>query len=382
MPDQSTRHALNKAIGNEFFTRAAFLELIDEIDAAIPTDAEIEAMVDGPIATHAAATTSVHGIPDTALLARLNASTPFTVEQFIERAGATDPALSARVAGDANPRVQVRPDGILFGPGGASALDILFRRMSSTAMGVRTAADAAYRDMIVSSIRAAIVEHQSDGSRNLRWGTGSPEGVVTASVGSEFLRTDGAAGTVLYVKETGTGNTGWKSYGAPSHSVLSRVTSLTGPINTTAETNLFSYSVPGGTLGTNGLLRLHLAGSFLQYTGAWSPVTIRVYWGGTLYTYFNAGNVSSQEAAWEMDVTLAATGATNSQFLDWSAKLTDPFNGVDRSGLVNAAADWKGNDRPTKDSTVAQALTVTAQFDVAGASTYFRADYALLERIA
>ena len=40
-------------------------------------------------------------------------------------------------------------------------------------------------------------------------GTGTPEGVVTAPVGSLFLRTDGGATTTLYVKTSGTGNTGW-----------------------------------------------------------------------------------------------------------------------------------------------------------------------------
>lgn len=40
-------------------------------------------------------------------------------------------------------------------------------------------------------------------------GAGDPEGVVTAPVGSLFLRTDGGAGTTLYVKESGSGNTGW-----------------------------------------------------------------------------------------------------------------------------------------------------------------------------
>lgn len=40
-------------------------------------------------------------------------------------------------------------------------------------------------------------------------GNGSPETVVTAPVGSLFLRTDGGASTTLYVKESGTGNTGW-----------------------------------------------------------------------------------------------------------------------------------------------------------------------------
>ena len=43
----------------------------------------------------------------------------------------------------------------------------------------------------------------------LSWGTGSPETVVTAPVGSLYLRTDGGAGTSLYVKESGSGNTGW-----------------------------------------------------------------------------------------------------------------------------------------------------------------------------
>ena len=43
----------------------------------------------------------------------------------------------------------------------------------------------------------------------IRSGSGTPEGAVTADVGSLFLRTDGGAGTSLYVKESGTGNTGW-----------------------------------------------------------------------------------------------------------------------------------------------------------------------------
>lgn len=40
-------------------------------------------------------------------------------------------------------------------------------------------------------------------------GSGTPEGSVTAPVGSLYSRTDGGTGTTLYVKESGTGNTGW-----------------------------------------------------------------------------------------------------------------------------------------------------------------------------
>ena len=40
-------------------------------------------------------------------------------------------------------------------------------------------------------------------------GADTPEGAITAPIGSLFLRNNGGAGTTLYVKESGTGNTGW-----------------------------------------------------------------------------------------------------------------------------------------------------------------------------
>jgi hypothetical protein len=48
-------------------------------------------------------------------------------------------------------------------------------------------------------------------ANNVGWvtGPGSPEGVVTANPGSLYTNIGGGAGTTLYVKETGTGNTGW-----------------------------------------------------------------------------------------------------------------------------------------------------------------------------
>jgi hypothetical protein len=40
-------------------------------------------------------------------------------------------------------------------------------------------------------------------------GSGSPQGVITANPGSRYVNVGGGAGTTTYVKETGTGNTGW-----------------------------------------------------------------------------------------------------------------------------------------------------------------------------
>lgn len=47
-----------------------------------------------------------------------------------------------------------------------------------------------------------------------RTGTGSPEGVVTAPIGSLYSRSDGSTDTAVYRKETGSGNTGWVAISA------------------------------------------------------------------------------------------------------------------------------------------------------------------------
>lgn len=52
-------------------------------------------------------------------------------------------------------------------------------------------------------------DNRLDGEIKFNISTGSPEGVLTAAVGSLYLRSNGGANTTLYVKESGTGNTGW-----------------------------------------------------------------------------------------------------------------------------------------------------------------------------
>lgn len=42
-------------------------------------------------------------------------------------------------------------------------------------------------------------------------GAGSPEGVVTATKGSLYCRDDGGNGTSLYIKTSGSSNTGWRA---------------------------------------------------------------------------------------------------------------------------------------------------------------------------
>lgn len=74
-----------------------------------------------------------------------------------------------------------------------------------------TDTDVAAAQAAADAAQADIDSHTASSNPHtyLMWGTGSPEGAITAGVGTIFLRTDGGASTTLYVKESGSGNTGW-----------------------------------------------------------------------------------------------------------------------------------------------------------------------------
>jgi len=64
-------------------------------------------------------------------------------------------------------------------------------------------------------------------------GSGSPESVVAAPVGSLFLRSDGGPGTAVYGKLSGVGNTGWVTFAPITSSATATMTNCTWVTNTT-----------------------------------------------------------------------------------------------------------------------------------------------------
>lgn len=65
--------------------------------------------------------------------------------------------------------------------------------------------------MLMDTLRVDTEIELGDGGPKVLWGSGSPEGSVTAPIGSTFHRDDGGAGTAYYTKESGSGNTGWSA---------------------------------------------------------------------------------------------------------------------------------------------------------------------------
>jgi hypothetical protein len=98
-------------------------------------------------------------------------------------------------------------DGIYYGSGGGAFTDNTPNNtiyLSPLMGGVSPVAE-------VHPLRASkIISDFGATAPFITWGTGSPEGVVTAPISSLYLRkTLGGTGTTLYVKESGSGNVGW-----------------------------------------------------------------------------------------------------------------------------------------------------------------------------
>lgn len=75
----------------------------------------------------------------------------------------------------------------------------------------RDAGIQAFRFLNSAALAAESLNYGNKGldARILKVGTGTPEGVVTAPIGSLYQRTDGGNATALYVKGSTAGNTGW-----------------------------------------------------------------------------------------------------------------------------------------------------------------------------
>lgn len=91
------------------------------------------------------------------------------------------------------------PDGFIGRTSGSAAPNTLAQRTSTGALFVATATDNAH----------AIPKAQMDALVPI-YGTGFPNGVVTAPTGRIYIDNNGTNGVSSWIKKSGTGNTGWQ----------------------------------------------------------------------------------------------------------------------------------------------------------------------------
>ncbi len=151
-------------------------------------------------------------------------------------------------------------------------------------------------------------------------------------------------------------------------------------VNTTTETAVYSYSVPGGTLGANGHLRLTMIGDYLNNSGGSQTLTIRVKYGATtLFAIWNeaiASNASRKPN--HLVVDLIAANATNAQRAFARYAQRQAASGTDGS---NSSLRESGNTSVAVDSTTAQTLQVTVQHSAANANLSYKTMTAILEKL-
>ena len=102
------------------------------------------------------------------------------------------------------------------------------------------------------------------------YGSGSPESVITAPIGATWTRSDGSTSTTLYVKESGTGNTGWVAVGSGG------VTSVDGNTGAITATQLLTSikTIDGAGSGLDAdLLDGQSSAAFVQVANNLSDVT-------------------------------------------------------------------------------------------------------------
>ena len=138
--------------------------------------------------------------------------TPSTYKKILRESGKTNSHIIqnnfSNIDNDSEYIVNANADSI---SGFVRAHFDLVSSNSGLEIGTSTNHDVIFKVNDVESLRIARGTGQmqlKNGARIID-GVGSPEGNITAIVGSTFQRIDGGSGTSFYVKESGAGNVGW-----------------------------------------------------------------------------------------------------------------------------------------------------------------------------
>lgn len=191
----------------------------------------------------------------------------------------------------------------------------------------------------------------------IRAGTGTPEAAVTGAIGDLFLRTDGGAGTSLYVKESGSGNTGWAaSVSALTASSVATFTNKTEDVegtgntftmpekiwisagvcnNTTPTASLWSLpttnpAVSGCNTGTNTQKATLDYADGANSLSAQTNVMLPADWSGSIRVDLKwfASTATSGNVVWQVASICVADAETSDPAFNTASTITDTAKGT------------------------------------------------------
>jgi outer membrane protein assembly factor BamB len=152
--------------------------------------------------------------------------------------------------------------------------------------------------------------------------------------------------------------------------VLHRENTVTPVANSTSETNLNTYTLPGGTLGTTGIIRVSAFGTlFNNYSATVRTLTLKLYLGTTAYLTAdlsidqNAGSYS-----WHLAAVLSAVDSESVQeFLGLITRTNSPSDAGTMVSATGPAGVILGTNNGAQNTANNLSLKCTATLSYANA---------------
>lgn len=143
---------------------------------------------------------------------------------------------------------------------------------------------------------------------------------------------------------------------------------------TVAETTLFSLTVPGGTIGTAGIIKVKMYLN-TNVTGAAANVIYRFKYGATTVSSVTIARTNSGSTDGFLECTLYAKGATNSQEADIVMQAQINANAMSSTGVFLYGT---GLGTAAEDSTADKTLVVTVEHANSANNTTASHGYAVI----
>jgi hypothetical protein len=150
-------------------------------------------------------------------------------------------------------------------------------------------------------------------------------------------------------------------------------------VNTTDETTILQWTVPGNLLGADRSIQIDMGGDLLNNSGSNDTITFNVKYGTTTLISRTTGalGTSTPNRSWRLNGFLA-NKTVSSQVAVIDVRISGTGSGAGFGSFSGITSDGQAGGTSALDSSVARDLVITVQHSVANANTRISRLYAKL----